>query len=599
MRLNKPLAGLAVASLAVLAACGGSSDDGSGGKGGTSEPSVNLSETAGQNMDDTATGPYTGPEGATKGGTLNVIGASGDMSTTLDPRGAYYSDTISILGSFLVRSLTQWKYDDASGNMVLVPDLATDLGEPNSDYTQWTFHLKPGLKYQDGTPIKAADIAYSVSSSLDCDTFTDCPSNYLLGTLTGSGDVKKDGDIASGIQTPDDNTIIFNFDKPFADMSYYSFFPLFSPIPQSVGSDIANYPKNLVATGPYKIASFTPGKSLDLVRNDQWDPNSDPARAALPDEVKFDTTYNDPKKVDAVILASKGDGATTLSYDDIDSSDIQTFQSQAPDQVSQGSTPLTNWLAPDNSQVPVEVRKAITWAYPYEAAAKAAGLIPNVNWLPTTTLEAPGVPGRQEVNGVPDHQAGQTDADKAKQILADSGNTGFELKWLYLTDSPTSVKTMQVVKAAYEKAGFKASPVATTSTDYAAKRSDPTTPINIRSGGWFSDWPSGYSWIPTVFGPADNTVDCAAQKWETFGVVNYAKFCEDDINADITKVEAMPIDDQPKAWSDLENTIQTKYYPIIPTYNGGVIQAHGTSLQGVNIDITGGLPTWKDIWIKS
>jgi peptide/nickel transport system substrate-binding protein len=167
-----------------------------------------------------------------------------------------------------------------------------------------------------------------------------------------------------------------------------------------------------------------------------------------------------------------------------------------------------------------------------------------------------------------------------------------------MTDSPTSVKTMQVVKAAYEKAGFKAAPVATTSTDYAAKRSDPNTPVNIKSGGWFSDWPSGYTWIPPVFAPADPATNCAGQTWKTLGVVNYGKFCEDDVNTQITAIQAMPAEQQPKAWSDLENTIQTKYYPIIPLYNGGVIQPHGTAVQGVNIDITGGMPTFKEIWIK-
>ncbi|WP_148615000.1 ABC transporter substrate-binding protein [Nocardioides rubriscoriae] len=592
MRLNKPLVGLTVASLLALAACGGSSDSNS-----SDEPTVNVSELAGGGQDATATGPLT-IDGAKKGGTVHVIGTSADMTTTLDPRGIYYSDMISIAGSFLVRSLTQWKYDEKTKNMVLVPDLATDLGTSNDDFTEWTFKLKPGIKYEDGKTISSKDIAYSVSSSLDCNTFTDCPSNYLLGTLTGSGDVKKDGDIASGIETPDDETIIFKFDKPFPDMSYYSFFPLFSPIPPAVGKDIANYPSKLVSTGPYKIAEFTPAKSLKLVRNDQWDPATDPARAALPDEWDFDTSYSDPKKVDAIVLASKGEGATTMSYDDIDSSDIPTFRSQAGDRIATGSTPLTRWLAPDNTKVPLEVRQALTYAYPYDAAAKTAGLIKDINYIPTTTLMAPGVPGREVVNGLPDHSAAQTDPAKAKQILEDAGKLGFEVSWLYSTDDPLSVKTMEVVKAAYEKAGFTAKPFATTTTDAAEKRASVDTPINIRVGGWFSDWPSGYSWIPPVFAPPEAGKPCAEQKWETFGVVNFAHFCEDDVNAEIDRVKGLPIDEQPAAWTALEKMIQEKYYPIIPTSNGGTIQGHGTALEGVNIDITGGLPTFKTIWVN-
>lgn len=602
MRLNKPLAGLAVASLLALAACG-SSEGGSGqnpdAPGSGDEPSSTESAApAGETKDPTAVGPLE-IEGAKSGGTVHVIGASGDMSTSFDPRGIYYSDMISITGSLLHRSLTQWKYDDASGNMVLVPDLAEDLGKPNDDFTSWEFDLKPGIKYSDGTAVSSKDIAYAVSSSLDCNVFTDCPSNYLLGALTGQADVKKDGDIASGIETPDDNTIIFNFDAPFPDLDYYSFFPLFSPIPEKLGKDIAGYQNNVLSTGPYKVSEFTPSKSLHLVRNEFWDASTDPARAALPDEWDFDTTYADAKTVDAVILASKGDGETSLAYDDIDSSDIPTFESEAGDRIAKGSTPLTRWLAPDITKIPSkEVRQAIAYAYPYDGAAKAAGLIKGVNYLPTTTLMAPGVPGREEVNGLPDHAAGVTDAAKAKQILTDAGELGFELSWLYSTDDPASVDSKDVVKAAYEAAGFTTSPYATTAEGASEARSSVDTPINIRVGGWFSDWPSGYSWIPPVFAPPESGVACADQKWDTFGVVNYAHFCEDEVNDQITAVKALPLEEQPAAWSALEKSIQEEYYPIIPTSNGGTIQGHGTGLEGVNIDITGGMPTYKTIWVS-
>lgn len=596
MRLKKLYAVAAVGSLlATLAACGGDDDNKSNGNGDGDK--VDVGELAGAGQDPTAVGPLV-IDGAKKGGTVHVIGQSNDMSTTFDPRGIYYSDAISITGSLLVRSLTQWKYDEETKNMVLVPDLATDLGQSNEDFTEWTFNLKPGIKYSNGDPISSKDIAYSVSSSLDCDTFTDCPSNYLLGVLTGSDDVKKDGDIASGIETPDDNTIIFKFDQPFPDLSYYSFFPLFSPIPQALGSDIANYPTKLLSTGPYKISEFTPAKSMHLVRNEFWDPATDPARAALPDEWDFDTSYTDTKKVDAILLASKGDGATTLSYDDLDSSDIPKFREEANDRIAQGSTPLTRWLAPDNTKVPLEVRQAIAWAYPYDDAAKAAGLIKDVNYIPTTTVMAPGVPGREEISALEGHSAAQTDAAKAKQILTDSDNLGFELSWLYSTDDPASVKTKDVVEAAYKAAGFTTKPFATTLAEGAAARSSVDTPINIRVGGWFSDWPSGYSWIPPVFAPPEAGVACADQKWDTFGVVNFAHFCDDGINAEIDKVKGLPLEDQPAAWTALEKKIQDEFYPVIPTSNGGVIQAHGTALEGVNIDITGGLPTFKTIWIN-
>jgi peptide/nickel transport system substrate-binding protein len=583
-----------------LSACGGGSNSANPGNG---EPTENIysesggGATPGEAMDPTAVGPVT-IDGATQGGVIHVLGIAG-LSSTMDPRGAYYSDTLQVLTNLITRSLTEWKYDDTTGNMVLVPDLATDLGQSNSDYTQWTFTLKPGIKYEDGTPISSKDIAYAVSSSLDCDTFSDCPSNYFLGGVLKGSDKVKQGQIASGIETPDDSTIVFNFSQPFPDMPYYAFFPLFSPIPQAAGSKLTTYQNHPIATGPYMVKSFVSGKSLDLVRNPNWDPATDPARTAYPDEYVFDMTFTDQKKIDAILLNSKDDGATSISYYDVDSADLPKFESQAPDRLAKGTQPLTEWLAPDNTKVPLEVRQAIAWAYPYEAAAKAGGAIPGVNWIPSTTLEAPGVPGRKEVNPIPDHQAGQTDAAKAHDILEQAGKLGFKLTWLYQTDVPQSVAVQKIVSAAYKKAGFDPEPVATTSTDYRAKRADPSTPINIRTGGWLSDWPSGYSWIPPVFLPPDASKSCADQgKWTSFGVVNYAHFCNDDVNQKIKDVEALPVDQQPAAWADLEEEIQTKYYPIIVTDNGGTEQAFGSAIQGYHIDVTGGMPTFKTLWVQ-
>jgi len=603
MRFKKPLACLAVLSVAALAACGGSGND-SGGATPDDIKSQLANNDAGSGTDPTAEGPLT-IDGATKGGTINVIGQSGDMSTEFDPRGVYYSDLISIETSLFIRTLTQWKFDDETGNMVLVPDLATDLGTPNDDFTEWKFTLKPGIKYDNGDAVSSKDIAYSVASSLDCSVWTDCPSNYLPATLEGAADYKEGGPMPSGIQTPDDETIIFKFSAPFPDLAYYGFFPLFGPIPADdpTLTKPGNYADHILSTGPYMIEKRVPQKSLHLVRNPNWDPATDPARAALPDEWTFDTTSTDLKQQDAILASDRG--SDSISYDDIEASDIPTFRSQNPEQLAQGPQPLTLWLAPliDNGPkgvepVPLEARQALTWAYPYTEAAKATGYVLDVNRIPTTTLIAPGTPGRQDVNGVPDHEAGVTDAQKAHDILEEAGLLGFKLSWLYSTDDPLSVAGMKVVKAAYEKAGFTTAPVATTTTDYSAKRSDPATPVNIKVGGWFSDWPSGYTWLPPVFGPPDLTKPCADQKWTTTAVVNYGLFCEDDVLAKFTEVEGMPSEDQPQAWSDLEKYIQEKYYPVIPTYNGGTVQAHGANVQNVNIDNTGGMPTLKILWLK-
>src|SRR6185312_11892668 len=148
-----PLVLVACSALA-LGACGGS---GSSSNAGSEVDNGQLGNT-GSGTDATATGPVT-IDGAQKGGVVTVLTNTG-LTTTIDPAEAYYLDTMSIDGQLLTRSLTQYKYDPETKQMVLVPDLATDLGQHNDDYTRWTFTIRDGVKFEDGTAVTAKDVAW-------------------------------------------------------------------------------------------------------------------------------------------------------------------------------------------------------------------------------------------------------------------------------------------------------------------------------------------------------------------------------------------------------------------------------------------------------
>ena len=95
----------------------------------------------GNGQDPTAQGPVT-IAGAKKGGIVTVLTLTG-LTTTIDPSEVYYTDTSSIMSGLITRSLTQYRYDPKSKQMILVPDLATNLGDHNDNYTKWTFTSVP------------------------------------------------------------------------------------------------------------------------------------------------------------------------------------------------------------------------------------------------------------------------------------------------------------------------------------------------------------------------------------------------------------------------------------------------------------------------
>src|SRR5699024_11886237 len=93
---------------------------------------------------------------------------------------------------------------------------------------------------------------------------------------------------------------------------------------------------------------------------------------------------------------------------------------------------------------------------------KASGNIAGVTRLPSTSILPPGTAGREEYE-YPEGQDGQTtDAKKAKALLEEAGETGFEISWPYARDDKQAVAAMKAVKQGLEDAGFKAKPYATT-----------------------------------------------------------------------------------------------------------------------------------------
>ena len=266
-------AGIALAATALLAlsACGGGSS--TGGATGD-EQSFAPGGNAGTGKDETATGPVPVPDDAAEGGTVTVLTAN--VPSTLDPTQAYYTDSTAILSDLVTRSLTQFVYNPETDDMQLVPDMATDLGTPNGDNTEWTFTLRDGLKYEDGTPVKAEDVAYAIKRSFAIAELPDGPTYQTTFFLDGDKykGPFKDGSDYKGVEV-NGNDITIKMRRPFTDMDYYGSFPAFTAIPEAKDNP-ETYGQHPMATGPYKFADYKPGTSLTLVKNENWDPNDRP-----------------------------------------------------------------------------------------------------------------------------------------------------------------------------------------------------------------------------------------------------------------------------------------------------------------------------------
>jgi len=593
MRLTKPIfAVAAAAALVTLAACGSSSSPGS--TGGPSTPPGQkgcypfCGTTEGQ--DPSLKAPAAKIPGAKKGGTLTVL--SDSSLNTMDPTEAYYTNTSSILSGLVTRSLTQYVYDNKTGDMILVPDLATNLGTHNANYTSWTFTLRSGIKFQNGQPVTPADIKYGIERSFDRATFptgANYSNQYFLDGATYKGPYKS-GTNYPGVVINGMN-ITIKMSKPFPAMPYWGAFPAMGPIPPGAASNPATYKLHPWATGPYKFASYTPTKSLTLVKNPEWNPNTDPGRRQYVNQIDMNFQTEDTQ-IDQTILNDSGSGSTTLTYDSVLAASYLQFKSQAGDRIVTGGEPCTFMQYPDNRKITsVKVRQAIGWAWPYKSLETAGGGIENVTWIPATNVMPPGIPGRVPYNPLPGHAPASTNAAKAHSILAAAGQLNYKIIFGYQTDVPQAVTQKNIIDKALKAAGFDPVPYATTNANYESQvLANPNSPVNLRSVGWCSDWPAGSSWMPPEFQSTDIKTD-------GFGS-NYEAFNEPYVDNQINHIQTLPLAQQPAAWNALDKKIQLTWYPVVVTSYGAVAMLRGSDVHGFYDDNTFGMPTWKDIWLS-
>ena len=582
MRLKKSaVAVMATASLLALAACGGGSDSDSPE---TVVPSAEAGGGAGAGKDATLEGPRAVPDDAAQGGKVTVLTAG--VPFTFDPTRAYYTDSTAIM-NLVTRALTQYVYDPETNDMVLAPDMATDLGTPNEDNTEWTFTLKDGLKYEDGTDVKAEDVAYAVSRSFAIEELPDGPTYQL--TFFQDGDTYKgpykDKSPYKGVVV-DGNDITIKMSRPFPEMDYYASFPVFTGIPQAKDTkeEYGNHP---LATGPYMFKDYKPGSSLTLVKNPNWDPATDPGRIQAVDEWDF-KFGEDTAKIENTILSDTGDGQTTITYDNVTPPTYKKVTTDSPDRLVVGTSPCTfMWYMDMTKITDINVRKAVGYAYPYVDVWKAAGEIVGLTRVPSTSILPPGTAGRVEydVLGI---KGQNTDPAKSQELLKEANAEGYELKFLYSTDDPLSVSAKDQIVKGLEAGGFTATPIASTTEKIREARTDYDAPVNVRSSGWCSDWPTGGSWFPAQW-------DGALVGLE--GMPNLANFKEkeaDDMQKAILDGAA---DEAAAGWNDLDKLIEEKYYPAVNTGYAGTAIIRGSKIGGMFNDNVRGMPTFQTMYI--
>ncbi|HEY3007105.1 MAG TPA: ABC transporter substrate-binding protein, partial [Micromonosporaceae bacterium] len=209
-----------------------------------------------------------------KGGIMKFAISSNWDST--DPGDTYYGLSWNLIRTY-TRALTMFKVAPGKASAELVGDLAEGLGTASDGGKTWTYKLREGLKYEDGTPITSKDVAYGVSRSLEKGTLVNGPTyfNDFLDLKGYKGPYTSKGQNNPAIETPDDRTIVFHLVKAFGGFDYFAMLPATAPVPQAKDTGV-KYKEHPISSGPYMFKTYEQDKSFTLVRNPNWDPKTDP-----------------------------------------------------------------------------------------------------------------------------------------------------------------------------------------------------------------------------------------------------------------------------------------------------------------------------------
>ncbi len=485
-------AGTAAALL--LAACGGAG--GGGGGGGPVDAEFNQGETEVVNPSDQT------------GGTLRYA-ISSDFDSP-DPGNTYYAFSWNF-SRYYARTLLTYVGAPGEEGTELQPDLAAEMPQPNEDLTEWTVPIKQGLRYEDGSEITAPDIEYAIARSNFGDQALPNGPKYFQDLLADSDDYE--GPYADeadplagfdGIETPDDHTLVFHLKDPFAEFPYLLIQPQTAPVPPEADRG-EQYQSRVVSSGPYKFdGEYRPGVSLNLVRNDQWDPATDPTREALPDRIEVQLGV-DQNEIDQrltngdldVDLAGAGVGPAmrgTLLTDEARKNSVDNPQSNTLRYVN-----ISTVLEPMDD---LACREAVMYAADRDALQRAWG--GDTGGDIATQIMPASLPGADPGIDLYPSQDNQGDLDKARQKLEECGEPdGFSTSIGVRADRPSDVSTAEALQQALARVGIetriKQYPSDTyTNTQAGSPSFVEDNDLGLTVYGWAPDWSSGYGFMSKI-----------------------------------------------------------------------------------------------------
>lgn len=406
---------LAAAMVVGVTACGGGSD--------TTTPAADSGDAAAETTeggeapaDDTAAD--SAAPAASEGGKILSV-QIGPNPETIDPALNSAVDGGNMLLHTFECLLT------VAEDGTLAPGQA-ESWETSEDGLTWTFHLRDGLKWSDGSPLTANDFVYSWRRV--CDPMVAAPyAETVLGMVEGYADAIGGNLEALGVEATDDSTLVVHLSQPCSYFGSLAAFATLSPVQQATidanGDGWAVAADTYVCNGPFYISDWVPGSYIMCTKN----PNYWNAGAIKLDGIKFNLIE------DANAAYSAYQTGEVLFIKDVPTEEIPSLEGNEEFHVE----PIigTYYLSLNTQREPFndpKVRKALSLAIDREYVANTlmqgtyspAGNFMGPGWIDTDGKEfIENANGGQPYIDTTNHEA---NVEEAKKLLEEAGYPGGE-----------------------------------------------------------------------------------------------------------------------------------------------------------------------------
>lgn len=470
-----------------------------------------------------------------------------DAPDYFDPGLAYTVAAWQVMWN-VYEGLLGYKHANGAAGATLEPYLAKSLPKITNGGKTYNFVLRSGLKYSNGTPIKASDFA----ATIERDYKIDSPGVGFFSAIKGVSGPKgyattKKGHI-SGIKTNDaTGAITITLTHPEADFSNI-LATLFAALVPPTTPDSDQSTKGIPSNGPYLIKAYSPNRSFTVVRNPNFDASKLPnIPRGNPDQM-IGKIITDPTAAMQTVLT----GSSDYDFQPIPNDRLPQIQKQYGKQLKI-YTPadtyyffLNNRVAPFNN---LKARQAVEYGINRNAMVQFFGGLAQ----PTQNILPPNYPQYKKITKY--HYS----LTKSKQLVQQSGTAGQKVT-VYGINTDPSKSITEYFAGQLTKMGYNANVKLLAHGVYFTTVGNQATKAQAGYTDWYQDYPNPIDWFDVLFNG-----DRITQTHNN----NYGNNDFKDVNQLINTLKSSPSTTvaQNGKWAKVDSDLVAKYAGAVPYVN--------------------------------